>query len=51
MAHVAFGDPICPQLHEALREAAVGCGATVWPEGTYVCIEGPAFSTRAESEL
>lgn len=51
MAHVAFGDPVCPQLREALGEAAVGCGATVRPQGTYVCIEGPAFSTRAESEL
>ncbi len=51
VAHVAFGDPVCPELHGALREAADGCGATVWPDGVYVCMEGPAFSTRAESML
>jgi 5'-methylthioadenosine phosphorylase len=51
VAHVGFGDPVCAELHDALRDAAADCGATVWPDGTYVCMEGPAFSTRAESEL
>jgi len=51
VAHVSLADPVCPQLHAALKEAAEGCGATVWPGGTYLCIEGPAFSTRAESHL
>ncbi|MCK4283541.1 MAG: S-methyl-5'-thioadenosine phosphorylase [Candidatus Brocadiae bacterium] len=51
VAHIAFARPVCPQLHAALRDAGQSCGATVWPEGTYLCIEGPAFSTRAESQL
>ncbi len=51
VAHISFAQPVCPQLHSALREAGQSCGATVWPEGTYLCIEGPAFSTRAESQL
>lgn len=51
VAHVSFADPVCPELHGALRDAADACGATVWPGGTYVCVEGPAFSTRAESRL
>jgi len=51
VAHVAFADPVCPQLHEHLGRACLAAGATVHPLGTYVCIEGPQFSTRAESEL
>lgn len=51
VAHIAFGDPVCPELHAALAEAAGSCGTQVWPGGSYVCIQGPAFSTRAESEL
>ena len=51
VAHISFADPVCPELHAALKQAAASCGATVWPEGTYLCIEGPAFSTRAESRL
>jgi 5'-methylthioadenosine phosphorylase len=51
VAHVSLADPVCPELHGALVGAAESCGATVWREGTYVCIEGPTFSTRAESEL
>lgn len=51
VAHVSFAEPVCAELHAALREAAESCGFTVWPEGTYVCIEGPAFSSRAESLL
>ncbi|HET7787895.1 MAG TPA: S-methyl-5'-thioadenosine phosphorylase [Myxococcales bacterium] len=51
VAHVAFADPVCPQLHEHLRSACFAAGATVHAGGTYLCIEGPQFSTRAESEL
>jgi 5'-methylthioadenosine phosphorylase len=51
VAHVAFADPVCPQLHEYLKAACFAAGATVHPLGTYVCIEGPQFSSRAESEL
>ncbi len=51
VAHVAFADPVCPQFHDYLKAACFAAGATVHPLGTYVCIEGPQFSTRAESEL
>lgn len=50
-AHVGFSDPVCPNLAAALAEAAERAGATVHRGGTYVCIEGPQFSTRAESRL
>jgi len=51
VAHVAFGDPVCPVLSRALVDGARRLGATVHAGGTYVCMEGPQFSTRAESEL
>jgi 5'-methylthioadenosine phosphorylase len=51
VAHVAFSDPVCPQLHAHLRAATLATGANAHEEGTYVCIEGPQFSTRAESLL
>ncbi|HET9753971.1 MAG TPA: S-methyl-5'-thioadenosine phosphorylase, partial [Myxococcales bacterium] len=51
VAHVSFADPVCPQLHEHLRSACFTASATVHAGGTYLCIEGPQFSTRAESEL
>jgi 5'-methylthioadenosine phosphorylase len=51
VAHVGMADPFCPVLSKAVHEAAVGTGATVHRGGTLVVIEGPAFSTRAESEL
>ncbi|MHC4480311.1 MAG: S-methyl-5'-thioadenosine phosphorylase [Planctomycetota bacterium] len=51
VAHVSLADPVCPELHAALKKAGEACGVTTWPGGTYVCIEGPAFSTRAESHL
>jgi 5'-methylthioadenosine phosphorylase len=50
-AHVAFADPLCPESRAALVAASEGHGVTVHDGGTYVCIEGPAFSTRAESRL
>jgi 5'-methylthioadenosine phosphorylase len=51
VAHVAFADPICGALSQALRKAADGAGATVHYGGTYLCIEGPQFSSRGESLL
>lgn len=51
VAHVAFADPFCPVLRRALVTGAREEGARVHDGGTYLCIEGPAFSTRAESTL
>ncbi len=51
VAHVAFGDPTCPCLSEKLYRAAEKAGAIVHCGSTYICMEGPAFSTRAESNL
>ena len=50
--HVELADPCCPVLRRWLLEAAAGLDdVTVHPRGTYVCMEGPSFSTRAESHL
>ncbi|MHC4910650.1 MAG: S-methyl-5'-thioadenosine phosphorylase [Planctomycetota bacterium] len=50
--HVELAEPFCPVMREWLLAAARGLeGTTVHERGTYVCMEGPAFSTRAESEL
>ncbi|HEY3083528.1 MAG TPA: S-methyl-5'-thioadenosine phosphorylase [Chloroflexota bacterium] len=51
VAHVGFADPFCPDLSRDLAEAAGRVGARVHRGGTYVCIEGPQFSTRAESRI
>ena len=51
VAHVAFSDPVCPQLHGHLEAACRAAGAAVHAGGAYLCIEGPQFSSRAESEL
>ncbi len=51
VAHIGFAQPFCIQLSQLLYESAREAGATVHPKGTYVCMEGPAFSTRAESRL
>jgi len=51
VAHVSMADPVCSILSDCLREASLGFGGTVHSGGTYVCIEGPQFSTRAESHL
>jgi len=51
VAHVGMADPICPDLATALEKAARETGATVHRGGTYVCIEGPQFSTKAESRI
>jgi 5'-methylthioadenosine phosphorylase len=49
VAHIAFADPICPELRNLLFEAARSLKARVHNGGAYVNMEGPAFSTRAES--
>ena len=51
VAHVQFGDPVCSKLCEKLVQAAQAVGATIHLGGTYICMEGPAFSSRAESLL
>ncbi len=51
VAHVAFGDPICPIVAGALESAVRGTTATVHRGGTYLCMEGPQFSSRGESLL
>src|SRR5246127_5432791 len=51
VGHVRFADPVCGVLAKALGAAARRAGARVHESGTYVCIEGPQFSTRAESNL
>jgi 5'-methylthioadenosine phosphorylase len=50
-AHIAFAEPFCPVLRGALWRSAQGDGATVHNGGTLLVMEGPAFSTRAESNL
>lgn len=50
VAHIAFADPICEELRQLLRQAARQVKARVHNGGTYVNMEGPAFSTRAESQ-
>ncbi|MBI4161729.1 MAG: S-methyl-5'-thioadenosine phosphorylase [Acidobacteria bacterium] len=49
--HVAFAEPVCARARGSLADAAAAEGATVHDRGTYLCIEGPQFSTRAESLL
>ena len=51
VAHVAFAHPFCPNLSRVMTAACAEAGATHHEGGSYVCIEGPQFSTRAESEL
>ncbi len=50
VAHVGFGDPVCPQLADVVVSASADCGVPVKRGGTYLCMEGPQFSTKAESE-
>ena len=51
VAHVAFADPVCASLGTSLLGAGRSVGATVHQGGTYLCMEGPQFSTKAESYL
>ena len=51
VAHMSFADPICGQLAGVLFDAGKSTGVTVKKGGTYLCMEGPAFSTKAESQI
>lgn len=51
VAHVSFADPVCPRLSEQIFTAAQTAGVGVHRGGTYLCIEGPMFSSRAESRV
>ncbi|MEY4159867.1 MAG: hypothetical protein RLZZ136_488 [Pseudomonadota bacterium] len=51
VAHVSLADPVCPRLSGRLADAAKAAGGTVHRGGCYIAIEGPQFSTRAESVL
>ena len=51
VAHVAFDKPTCPQVSAVLADASVQCAVKVHRRGTYVCIEGPQFSTLAEAHV
>jgi len=51
VAHIAFANPYCPELSGILYRVAKDMGLSVHLGGTYVCIEGPQFSTKAESKV
>jgi 5'-methylthioadenosine phosphorylase len=51
VAHVMFADPVCGEVRKALLAACAESGVKTHDGGTYVCMEGPLFSTRAESEI
>lgn len=51
VAHVGFGDPLCPWLRGHLLQTGQALGLPIEACGAYVCMEGPAFSTRAESRM
>lgn len=51
VAHIGFANPYCPELSQTLYQAAKDLRLSVHLSGTYVCIEGPQFSTKAESKV
>lgn len=51
VAHVGFGEPVCSSVADVLEQAGRSVGARLQRGGTYVCMEGPQFSTKAESRL
>jgi 5'-methylthioadenosine phosphorylase len=51
VVHISFAEPFCPDLSQALYEAVMATGATVHKGGAFVTIEGPRFSTKAESNV
>jgi 5'-methylthioadenosine phosphorylase len=51
VAHISFADPVCPEMSAVLAEACRASEVTVKEGGTYLCMEGPAFSTKAESNV
>ncbi len=51
VAHISFADPVCPQMAEVVERACAAAGVHAAMGGTYLCMEGPAFSTKAESNV
>jgi 5'-methylthioadenosine phosphorylase len=51
VAHISFAEPVCPQLAGVVHQAALSAGVAAKRGGTYLCMEGPAFSTKAESNV
>jgi 5'-methylthioadenosine phosphorylase len=51
VAHISFADPVCPHLSKVVHQACIESGVKVARGGTYICMEGPAFSTKAESNV
>ncbi len=51
VAHIGFADPFCPEMNSVLADITGDLGYSVHRKGTYVCMEGPQFSTRAESKV
>jgi 5'-methylthioadenosine phosphorylase len=51
VAHISFADPICPEMAKVVADACRQAGVNVKEGGTYLCMEGPAFSTKAESNV
>src|SRR5579859_7625937 len=51
VAHISFADPVCPHLSSVVAAACEQAGVTTKRGGTYLCMEGPAFSTKAESHV
>ena len=51
VAHISFSDPVCPELAALVHQSAIHSGVRTKMGGTYLCMEGPAFSTRAESNV
>jgi len=51
VAHVSLADPFCPELRQLLIESCESLGIKCHKKGTYICVEGPRFSTRAESKM
>lgn len=50
-AHISFAEPVCAQLAGLLYQTGKDLGLQIYPKGTHICIEGPAFSTKAESHI
>ncbi|MEM3130624.1 MAG: S-methyl-5'-thioadenosine phosphorylase, partial [Nitrososphaerota archaeon] len=51
VCHISMADPFCPELANIIYDTALNLGLRIHKNGTYVCIQGPRFSTRAESKL
>jgi len=51
VAHISFADPVCPEMSQVVTAAGQAAGVNIKRGGTYLCMEGPAFSTKAESNV